>query len=155
MISDRDLSKGKVLVSVCGVIEGKDRSVLLMVEGDFPYHKQLVLPGGYVRPQETVPQALIREVKEETGLRVTPKRLIGLYEDFLTENNEPINHIIAAYSIEFVGGSIIFSKEATAYKWLTLNQAFELPEIPQVFKRVLRDFGKKHGRHTLLRRHPE
>ena len=153
MMSERDVAKGKVLISACAVIEGKDHEVLLMFEGDMPYHKQWVLPGGYVRPDETVEQTVAREIEEETGLKIASTKLIGLYEDFLTEKNEPINHIIAAYKAEVVGGRIMFSKEATAYKWLILNEALGFAEIPNVFKRILKDFGKEHNKRLSLRKH--
>jgi len=153
MMSERDVAKGKVLISACAVIEGKDHEVLLMYEGDMPYHKQWVLPGGYVRPDETVEQTVAREIEEETGLKIASTKLIGLYEDFLTEKNEPINHIIAAYKAEVVGGRIMFSKEATAYKWLILNEALGFAEIPNVFKRILKDFGKEHNKRLPLRKH--
>ena len=94
MISERDIAKGKVLVSACAIIEGKDHEVLLIYEGDMPYHKWWVLPGGYVRPDETVEQTVVREIEEETGLEIASTKLIGLYEYFFTEKNEPINHII-------------------------------------------------------------
>ena len=153
MMSERDVAKGKVLISACAVIEGKDHEVLLMYEGDMPYHKQWVLPGGYVRPNETVEQTVAREIEEETGLKIASTKLIGLYEDFLTEKNEPINHIIAAYTAEVVGGRIMFSKEATAYKWLILNEALGFAEIPNVFKRILKDFGKERNKRLPLRKH--
>lgn len=45
-MSERDAAKGKVLLSTCAVIISEDDEVLLMREGDTPYHDMLVLPGG-------------------------------------------------------------------------------------------------------------
>jgi len=152
MISQRDIPKGKVLMSACAIIEGKDDGILFIYEGDAPYHKMLVPPGGYVKPNETIEQTVVREVEEETGLKVASTEFVGIYQDFLTENDEPINHIIAAYKAEVVGGRIIFSKEATAYQWLTVEEAQSSPEVPNVFKRILENIKKEHKRRFSLRK---
>ncbi|MBQ8789887.1 MAG: NUDIX hydrolase [Ruminiclostridium sp.] len=51
----------------------KKLSVLMIERGEHPFKNKWALPGGFVRMDETVPQAAIREVKEETG--VTPSAL--------------------------------------------------------------------------------
>lgn len=152
MISQRDATKGKVLVSACAIIEDEDHEVLLIYEGDMPYHKWWVIPGGYVKPNETIEQAVVREVAEETGLKVTPAEMIGVFEDFLSENSEPVHHIILAYKATVVGGRIIFSPEATAYKWLSVTEAVNSSEVPDVFKRILKDSEKSTKRFLWLKK---
>jgi ADP-ribose pyrophosphatase YjhB (NUDIX family) len=154
MISERDTEKGKVLMSAYAVIKGLEDAVLFIYEGDTPYHDFLVLPGGYVKPNETIEQTVAREVEEETGLKITSTRFVGLYEDFLTQGNEPINHVIAAYEAEVVGGRIIFTKEAVAYKWLTTTEAQNSSQIPKVFKEIAKDMGKEHKKRFSLWKKP-
>ncbi|PIU60207.1 hypothetical protein COS86_00230 [Candidatus Bathyarchaeota archaeon CG07_land_8_20_14_0_80_47_9] len=150
-MSQRDITKGRVLVSVVAVIEGKQHEILMIWEGDVPYHKQWVVPGGYVRPDETVKQAIVREVREETGLVTIPTKLVGIYDDFTSEKDESIHHIIIAYKADVVDGRVVFSQEATAYKWLSVEEALSSPDVPDVFKRVLNDLKKQERRNFISR----
>jgi 8-oxo-dGTP diphosphatase len=63
--------------SVIGVIFSPDRNEVLLVErDDFPVW---VLPGGGVEISESLENAIIREILEETGFTVKIERLVGLY----------------------------------------------------------------------------
>jgi 8-oxo-dGTP diphosphatase len=150
-MSQRDITKGRVLVSVVAVIEGKQHEILMIWEGDVPYHKQWVVPGGYVRPDETVKQAIVREVREETGLVTIPTKLVGIYDNFTSEKDESIHHIVIAYKADVVGGRVVFSQEATAYKWLSVEEALSSSDVPDVFKKVLNDLKKKERRNFISR----
>jgi 8-oxo-dGTP diphosphatase len=64
-------------VVVALVFIRRDESILLVKQN---YGRQFwSMPGGVVEPDESIDQAAIREVKEETGLDVQIKRVIGLY----------------------------------------------------------------------------
>jgi ADP-ribose pyrophosphatase YjhB (NUDIX family) len=58
------------------IIDGSGR-LLAIRRGRPPGEGLWSIPGGRVEPGETDTEALVREVAEETGLHVTPGRLIG------------------------------------------------------------------------------
>jgi len=57
---------------------GRGARILLMRRSDNGYWG---LPGGYVEPGESVSDAVAREVFEETGVRIRPGRLVGVYSE--------------------------------------------------------------------------
>jgi 8-oxo-dGTP diphosphatase len=63
------------------VPDGGGRSLLAIRRGADPYRDLLALPGGFVDLGETVEEAAVRELAEETGLVVDPAdlRLAGVY----------------------------------------------------------------------------
>ena len=67
-----------VRASVSAVIFDRRGRLLLQQRSD---GGQWGLPGGSVEIGESVHDAVIREVREETGLRVTVRRLIGVYSE--------------------------------------------------------------------------
>ncbi len=66
----------KHTIGVFGIITDERDRVLL---GKDCEQRRWVLPGGRVETGEDLHQALIREIKEETGLEVTPEYLVGVY----------------------------------------------------------------------------
>ncbi|HEO98942.1 MAG TPA: NUDIX hydrolase, partial [Epsilonproteobacteria bacterium] len=70
-------------LTIDGIIEvyedGIFQGIVLIERRHEPYG--LALPGGFVEVGETVEQALVREMKEETGLDVEIDRVLGIYSD--------------------------------------------------------------------------
>jgi ADP-ribose pyrophosphatase YjhB (NUDIX family) len=72
----RSLSVAMPVFSVVSVAIIDDNHILLIQREDF---RVWGLPGGDIDPGESLAQAAVREVREETGLTVILTRLVGLY----------------------------------------------------------------------------
>lgn len=69
-----------------------DRGRLLLVRRGHPPGEGLwALPGGFVEYGETVEAAVVRELREETGLVARPVRLVGIYS---SPDRDPRRHTL-------------------------------------------------------------
>lgn len=97
-----------IKAGVAGIILDQNRRVLLMKRAD---NGLWGIPSGHVEPGETVEEAIIREIQEETGLVVTVARLIGVYSDpesqvFAYPNGEVSHFITTCFECKIVGGRL-------------------------------------------------
>lgn len=88
--------------SVYGVIIDSEKVLLARQWDGYDF------PGGGINLGETIEQALIREVKEETGFDVKPIKLLGCENDFhkMTFNKNFIQSILLYYQCEITGGEL-------------------------------------------------
>lgn len=77
------------------------------------------LPGGGVEAGESPWQALVREVKEETGLEAKPIHLTGVY------SKPDKNDIVLSFACRITGGEIALTDEADKIEY------FEVGKIPK------------------------
>jgi 8-oxo-dGTP pyrophosphatase MutT (NUDIX family) len=82
----------KLHVSVVIRREGR---VLLVQEADEDYGLWN-LPGGHVEPAETIKQAALREVWEETGLSVLLDSFLGVYPGFAGKSRTAVRFVFTA-----------------------------------------------------------
>lgn len=68
------------------------------------------VPGGGMEPGESLTEAVVREVREETGLQVEPVALIGIYSSpeyiFTYPNGDRVQPIISFFECRVVGGTL-------------------------------------------------
>ncbi|MGD8563639.1 MAG: NUDIX domain-containing protein [Desulfarculaceae bacterium] len=93
-------------VAVAVVVESDSGVVLIKRAQKDLAHGRWILPGGHVDRGEVVPEAAVREVSEETGLRIKLKRLLGVY----SYPGNPV--VLIVYLAQSNGGSLRPGKEA-------------------------------------------
>ena len=92
------------------VVIPSERGVVLIRRGSDPFQGQWALPGGFVEVGETVEEAAVREVAEETGLAVELARLVGVYSD---PNRDPRGHNVSvAFLARVLSGELVAATDA-------------------------------------------
>lgn len=110
--------------AVYALLYNKDNNQVLMVNNKD--NNSWTLPGGAVEDNETLEQAIIREVQEETNLLVKIGDIVSINERFFEEDK--IHAIFFTFSAEIIGGniSIQYPDEISKIEWVDINIANEL-----------------------------
>jgi len=98
----------------------KEGKYLLVKRGNEPLKGVYWTPGGRVLKGEKLYDAVIRKVKEETGLNVRPISVVGFYEDFFKKNELGIKMVHTTsivFSATVVSGKVKLDSQSVNYKW--------------------------------------
>jgi 8-oxo-dGTP diphosphatase len=121
-------------VSVTGVVVRDDGSILAIKRAD---DGRWVPPGGVLELDESPQDGVVREVYEETGVKIRPVRLTGVYK------NMRLGVVSLAFRCDLIGGYARTSDEADRVAWITQADAVaSMPEARAVrVTDALRDDG--------------
>lgn len=99
-----------VLTNMCMVTDG--RGNMLVQDKIHPDWPGMTFPGGHVEPGESITGSVIREVFEETGLRIEQPRLCGIKQ---FEKNNGARYIVFLYRAERFTGELRSSEEGEVF----------------------------------------
>jgi 8-oxo-dGTP diphosphatase len=98
----------------------RDGRVLIVRRARPPAHGLYTLPGGGVELGETLEQAVIREIREETALDIEPLGLVGFRQAIARDDAGRVERhfVILPFAARFIGGAISLNEELAEADWL-------------------------------------
>ena len=107
-----------------GAVVYRGRRVLLVRRKNPPNRGKWALPGGLVELGETVQDAAIREIKEETGLTVEIEGLLDVQTDLHTDGRSRIeyHYVLVDYLARPVSGRLRLNTESSDSGWFSRGQ---------------------------------
>ena len=126
-------SEKAIFTNLCMVCDGKGN--ILVQDRKDPSWPGICFPGGHVEPGESFVEAVIREIWEETGLRIENPRLCGT-KQFQTDNGE--RYVVFFYKTDRFSGTLRSSEEGEVF-WIPRKDLSNYPLVPD-FESMLKVF---------------
>ncbi|MEM3000168.1 MAG: NUDIX hydrolase [Candidatus Bathyarchaeia archaeon] len=127
-----------------GAIIIKDGKILLEKRKSAPAKGEWSVPGGLVELGESIEQAVIREVKEETGVDVASPRLVDVIDHISLDEKGAVKYhfVIIDYFVSVTGGELRAASDADDLKWVPLDEV-EQYDLTESFRRFFRQNRQK------------
>ena len=94
------------------------------------------LPGGHIEFGETGREALVREMKEETGLDATTGRFLGAVENSFLQHGKPHAEINLVYELELSdpAAEVRAAEDWIEFEWRDLADLASANLLPEAFR---------------------
>ena len=124
-----------------GAVAVHDGAVLLIRRGKGPAAGEWSVPGGHVEMGETLHEAIVREVLEETGLEVVVDRFVGFVER-IGDDPAPYHFVILDFAVTVLDPtqSPVAGDDAAEVAWVPMGEVSDLRLVPGVYE-FLTEFG--------------
>ncbi|MFC1626752.1 NUDIX hydrolase [Patescibacteria group bacterium] len=106
-------------INVVAIIE-KEGNILLgkKAKGIGPYPNKWLIPGGGVEKNETLEEALRREVREETNVEIENIRKVYEDEDIVWKNGEKQHFIYKTFHVDYINGQLKPTSDLIHLRWV-------------------------------------
>lgn len=118
------------------IVDSRDRILILKRSPNEYYAGLWDLPGGKVEDGETLLQAVVREAKEESGLRINPEN-----RHFYVFKYQDKNFDIYGFKAKIISGEVFLSEEHSKFKWIYKSEIRKIKFVPSA-KAIVENFFK-------------
>ena len=114
-------------VRVTGVVIEDDR--ILVLDQDTGSGRAWSLPGGKVEDGETLAEALVREMREETGLQVEPGRLLYVCDHLPGDGTHVVHLTFEARRVGGTAGEVTAGLDSRPIRGVEFVKLADLPSL--------------------------
>jgi ADP-ribose pyrophosphatase YjhB (NUDIX family) len=137
-LNDPDAPKANSVVpAVSAIVTDGAGAILLILRTDNCYWS---MPGGGLNPGESVTEATVREVKEETGIDCEVTGLVGIYSDpnhvAAYDDGEVRQEFSICFTTRMTGGSLATSSESALVEFVQPDAILGLRMHPSIRLRI-------------------
>ena len=127
-----------ILTNMC-LIEDEKGNIVMQIRDPKRYTwSGAALPGGHIEEKESLHQAVVREVYEETGLPIRNPKLVGMKHWHTVDG---IRYLVFLYRTNDFSGELRSSEEGEV-KWVSRNDLDNI-ELAYDLKNLLRVFDEE------------
>jgi 8-oxo-dGTP diphosphatase len=146
-MSENKSDRGDIWLATAGLVfhEGK----VLVVKKAYGATKGLwTLPSGFVKTNETIDQAAVREVREETGIETTPVGIVAVRSGTLRYGK---HDTLLVFRLRYLGGTLQrCERELETVGWLPPTELSTAPDCTEFLATIIRQVAERDG----LTEHP-
>ena len=121
--------------AVAAVLRDDTGRVLLVKRGNEPDRGAWSLPGGRIEADELPIDAVIREMREETGLTVDVDGLLGQVE---RPHPDGGRYVIDDFAVSNPRGALLAADDATDAQWFAADALRSLRVTPELLEHLSR-----------------
>lgn len=124
-----DMSRGETpslpRIGIAAIVT-RGSEILLGKSNKDPIKGKWVVPGGGVKPFESLPDTVTRELKEETGIVIKPGAVLFVSEVL----DPPVEHRIVIYvDAEYVSGELRAGDDLDEVKWVDVRALGDMQDV--------------------------
>jgi 8-oxo-dGTP diphosphatase len=104
-----------------GIVVWRGDEILLVRRAKPPRLGEWSIPGGAQSLGETVFEAAIREVREETGLAILPTGIVTVVDSLIRDDAQRLqyHYTLVEVSAEWTAGEAVAADDVDAVRWVT------------------------------------
>jgi ADP-ribose pyrophosphatase YjhB (NUDIX family) len=114
------------IAGVGAVVLDANERILLVRRGQQPLMGEWSIPGGALELGERLEEGVRREVREETGLEVTPEEIVAVFDHISHADNDAervrFHYVLVDYRCRVISGTLRSASDVTEARWASWNE---------------------------------